>query len=116
VASKTHLVSSSHDLADGGLGVALLESCFASDLGAEVSLEGDPFVALFSESTGRVLVTCDDSHLAEVKALAEKCSLPLSDLGRITAEQQLVVTDLFTLDIEDVRTKWQLVIPDALGV
>jgi len=116
VVSKTHLVCSSHDLANGGLGVALLESCFASGLGMQITLTGDPFVALFSESTGRVLVTCDDSNLPAVKALAEKCSLPLSDLGRITAEPQVVVTDLFTLDIEDVRTKWQSVIPDALSV
>ncbi|MCL1906484.1 MAG: phosphoribosylformylglycinamidine synthase subunit PurL [Propionibacteriaceae bacterium] len=115
VVSKTHLVCSSHDLADGGLGVALLESCFASGLGAQITLEGDPFVALFSESTGRVLITCEDSNLPHLQALAEKCALPLTHLGKVIEEPQLVVTDQFTLNLEDVRVAWQSVIPDALS-
>jgi len=114
-ASKTRLLSSAHDLSDGGLGVALLESCFLGGLGAEVALPGDPFVALFSESTGRVLVSCAPANQAAVEALAAQCDLPLTRLGAVRDSGQLA-TDQFTLDLDEVRTAWKAVIPTALGL
>src|SRR3954470_2063535 len=55
--AATGVLSSAHDLSDGGLAQALVEACLRHDVGARVELAGDPFVALFSESTARVLVT-----------------------------------------------------------
>ena len=114
-ASKTHLLSSSHDLADGGLGVALLESCFRNGLGAEITLPGDPFTALFSESTGRVLISCDPANREVVEALALRYELPLTEMGTVRNCGRLV-TDQFTLDVEDARDAWRAVIPQALGL
>ena len=114
-ASKTHLLSSAHDLSDGGLGVALLESCFLGGLGAEVMLPGDPFVTLFSESTGRVLISCDPSNREAIEALATQCALPLTQLGTVRDSNQLV-TDQFALNVDEVRTAWRTVIPHALGL
>jgi len=114
-ASKTHLLSSAHDLSDGGLGVALLECCFRNGLGADVILPGDPFVALFSESTGRVLISCDPSNREAVEALATQCALPLTQLGTVRDSNQLV-TDQFTLKVDEVRAAWQVVIPQALDL
>jgi len=114
-ASKTHLLSSAHDLSDGGLGVALLESCFRNGLGAEVTLPGNPFVALFSESTGRVLISCDPSDREAIEALAVQCQLPLTRLGTVRDSNQLV-TDQFALNVDEVRTAWRTVIPHALGL
>ena len=59
------LVTSAHDLADGGLAVALAESCLAGKIGARIEDLGpddpaaplSPFAALFSESTARVVVS-----------------------------------------------------------
>ena len=51
------LVTSVHDLSDGGLAQAVVESCLRHKVGASLALQGDPFVALFSESTARALVT-----------------------------------------------------------
>ena len=50
---------SAHDLADGGLAQAIVESSFRHGFGAEIELPAgaDPFVSLFSESAGRVLVS-----------------------------------------------------------
>ena len=115
-ASKTRLLSSAHDLSDGGLGAALLESCFHGDVGAEVTLEGDPFVALFSESTGRVLVSCGDSNAQAVEALARSCGLPINRLGVVYAAATLEVVGQFVLDIDEVRRSWRATIPGALGM
>ena len=51
------LLSSAHDLSDGGLGQALAESALRNDIGARVTVPGDVFLGLFAESTARVLVT-----------------------------------------------------------
>src|SRR5690606_8056281 len=57
------LVTSAHDLAEGGLGVALAESLFAdSSLGADVLLAGDATVALYSETQSRFLVSVKAKH------------------------------------------------------
>ena len=57
-ASKARLLSSAHDLADGGLSQALVESCLRKGLGVAITLpQGDPTVQLFAETPGRVLVS-----------------------------------------------------------
>ncbi len=55
-------LSSAHDIAEGGLAVALAECCLAGGLGAEVELgpqlSGDgPFAALFGEGAGGFVVS-----------------------------------------------------------
>ena len=51
------MLSAAHDLSDGGLAIALAESCLRGGVGCVVRLPGDPFTALFSESAGRAIVT-----------------------------------------------------------
>src|SRR4029079_17502331 len=50
---RTAPLRSAHDLSDGGLAQALVECCLRRDRGATVAVDGDPFVALFSESATR---------------------------------------------------------------
>jgi phosphoribosylformylglycinamidine synthase subunit PurL len=52
-------LSSAHDLAEGGLAVALAECCLAGELGAQIELavDGDPRTALFGEACGGFLVS-----------------------------------------------------------
>src|SRR5262249_51931659 len=56
-AAAAALVSAAHDLSDGGLGVALAESCLAGRTGCAVTLTGEEFTLLFSESAGRAVVS-----------------------------------------------------------
>src|SRR3954467_73907 len=60
--AATGVLSSAHDLSDGGLAQALVECCLRNGIGARVDLsevgDGDPFLALFGESAARVVVTC----------------------------------------------------------
>ena len=60
------LVSSAHDLAEGGLAVALAESAIGSNgLGVKVNTTGNPVSALFSESQSRFLLTVKKEHQEE---------------------------------------------------
>jgi len=57
---------SAHDIAEGGLAVALAECCVAGDLGVEVELEEDSEAALFGESVGAFVVSGESAVLAEL--------------------------------------------------
>ena len=56
--SRDGMVSAAHDLSEGGLAQAAVEMCLTGETGARLVLppDIDPFVALFSESSARVLV------------------------------------------------------------
>jgi phosphoribosylformylglycinamidine synthase len=114
LAEGVGLLTSAHDLSDGGLAQALVESCLRRDIGASVALPGDAFVALFSESAGRVLVTVpgeDESRLAE---LAQARGVPLTRLGH-TGGDALAVEGQFELSLAEVRDAWTSTLPAALA-
>ncbi|MGI5952701.1 MAG: phosphoribosylformylglycinamidine synthase subunit PurL, partial [Brooklawnia sp.] len=70
-AAKRGLVASSHDLSDGGLSIALTESCLRYGHGVSVELpEGlDAATWLFSESPARAIVCINPAKLDEFTAL-----------------------------------------------
>jgi phosphoribosylformylglycinamidine synthase len=108
------LLTSAHDLADGGLAQALAESTFRSGVGAAVAVEGDPFVALFSESAARALVTVAPADADALVELAERHGVPLAPLGD-TRGTDLAVEGQFTVPVEDLRAAWSATLPAALG-
>jgi phosphoribosylformylglycinamidine synthase subunit PurL len=65
-------LSSAHDIAEGGLAVALAECCLAGGLGAEITIEADLLgidvaeVALFGEAPGGFLVSGEAGALQEL--------------------------------------------------
>ena len=75
---------------------------------------GDAFVALFSESTARALVTVTDDRADALVALAERHGVPLTPLGR-TGGDTLAVEGVFELPVADAKAAWQATLPAALG-
>ncbi|HEY2428010.1 MAG TPA: phosphoribosylformylglycinamidine synthase subunit PurL, partial [Acidimicrobiales bacterium] len=81
------LVAGVHDVADGGLAVALAEMAVQSSLGWRVSGLEDG-AALFSESPSRVVVCVDgDAHYDEVVRRAAAAQVPVSGIGRVGGER-----------------------------
>lgn len=86
LASK-RLLRSSHDLSQGGLGIALAEACFNdynSPRGVRLTLVDSklrPDVALFSESGARFVVSCSPANAAEVRAVIAKAKLAIGGEG-----------------------------------
>ncbi len=111
------LVTSAHDLSDGGLAQTLAESCLRHDVGASVSLAGvaaDPFVALFSESVARVVVTVPEADVDRLTALAERHDVPVVSLGT-TGGSVLEVEDRFAIELTTLRDAWTATLPGVLG-
>src|SRR6059058_3204606 len=71
--SRDGLVSAAHDLSEGGLIQAVVEAALAGETGCRIVVpEGaNPFVALFSESAGRVLVALPRTEESRFSAMCE---------------------------------------------
>ena len=80
------LVDAAHDLSEGGLAQALCESVLRHGVGVKVSLKHvheDAFVALFSESAGRVVVSVVPGSDDALLALVQEAGLPVARIGTV---------------------------------
>ena len=116
-ASRRDLVSAAHDLSDGGLAQALVEACLRHDRGAVVTLPdgADPFVSLFSESAGRVLVAVAPDKVQAFTDLCREQGVPATALGEVAEEPTLEVQGQFSLPLSEIRRVWEAPIPAALA-
>ena len=108
------LITSAHDLSDGGLAQALVEGALRHGIGVSVEVPGDAFVGLFSESPGRAVVTVPDSDAELLVALAEQHGVPVTALG-VTGGDALVVEGRFEVPLDELRTAWTATLPAALA-
>jgi phosphoribosylformylglycinamidine synthase len=106
------LVTSAHDLADGGLAQALAESALRHGVGARLRLAGDRFTALFSESAARAVVTAIDP--AAVRAAAGRAGVTVTELGT-TGGDSLTVDGVLELGLAELRAAWTATLPALFG-
>lgn len=118
-AAAAGLLRSAHDLADGGLAQALAESVLRKGFGAEIGLpqDADPFVWLFSESAGRVLVSLPAAHREALAALCREHRISCTELGRVgpDREPELSVAGQFSLPLAELRAAWSATLPAAMA-
>ena len=112
------LVTSAHDCSEGGLAVALAESCIqparpgAPLVGATVKL-AESFRAdllLFGEAPSRIVVSYASEREAEVRAIAEREGAPMTVIGatggrRLTIHQQSA--RVLDVAIDELATAWR---------
>ncbi|MEV7692889.1 phosphoribosylformylglycinamidine synthase subunit PurL [Microbacterium sp. NPDC089189] len=121
------LVSSAHDLSEGGLGQALAEGVMRFGVGARVWLteimerDGvDAASALFSESTGRVIVSVPREEDVKFRGLCDGRGYPVLRIG-VTDEAAdgdeavLEVQGVFTAPVSELRTRSRATLPAAFG-
>ena len=91
-AVRVGLLSSAHDLSDGGLAVALAESCIAGGLGAQVILPGypRPELPLFGEGSSRAIVSVEGAARERLLELAAKLKVPLLPLGEVGGDKLVI--------------------------
>jgi len=81
------LISSAHDVSEGGLFITLTESCFTNNLGFEINTDSairkDAF--LFGEAQSRVVVSVSEKKLPELKTTLASLNIPFEKLGTVTA-------------------------------
>jgi phosphoribosylformylglycinamidine synthase subunit PurL len=117
-AANAQLLDSAHDVSDGGLAQTLVESCLAGDVGAAITLPAglDPFVALFSESSARVVVTVSPQHEDEFVQLCVSSGLPAQRIGQTDVlVADLEFTDLFRVGLNELRERFTATLPALFG-
>lgn len=121
--AQESLLASAHDLADGGLAQALAESVLRFGVGARVWLgdilhrDGvDVATALFSESTGRVIVSVPREDDVKFQGLCEGRGYPVLRIG-VTDKlaPALEIQDVFTLGIDELRATHMATLPTAFS-
>lgn len=114
-AIKAGVVKSAHDCADGGLAVAVAESCIAGDIGAEIRMESELSTAelLFSESQSRILISAAKEDVAQIEEIAVDYDVSVTELGQVTGDR-LAINDAVNLKIEELKERWQTSIADQI--
>ncbi|HAT10232.1 MAG TPA: phosphoribosylformylglycinamidine synthase subunit PurL [Planctomycetes bacterium] len=108
-------VNAAHDCSEGGLAAAVAEMAFSGGLGARIDLsavprEGvdDPFVALFSESQSRIVLSVPADQVDAARR--HLTAVPHAVIGEVTAAPELAVCGLglgFTVANDRLKAAWQ---------
>ena len=117
-ASRDGLVSAAHDLSEGGLAQAVIESALAGETGCRIVLpaDADPFVMLFSESAGRVLVAVPRTEESRFRAMCEARGLPAVRSASPTAiRTRWNFKGLFKVSLTELRATSDGVLPRLFG-
>ena len=115
-AIKEGLINSSHDVSDGGLAVALAESCVSGNIGfrSDLQLDQDWEAALFGESQSRIIISMSKDKLSKFEALAGQESTPWILLG-VVGGNSLKMGTLVDISLEDLDKAWSHSLQESLS-
>lgn len=106
------VINSAHDCADGGLAIALAESCILGGIGADVKLTANcaPAAALFAETQSRIIVTVSPNELGALRQIADDCKAECTVLGK-TGGQSMRITvndvEVVNVPVSDMGSSWR---------
>jgi len=117
------LVKSAHDCSEGGLAVALTESCFNPEklFGAEIDCSRRPVgdakrkdktsqrhashseaaTALFNESQSRIVISVASGNLENTNAMLRERDVPFQQVGRVVGDQ-------LRIQVNDQKLAWPI--------
>jgi phosphoribosylformylglycinamidine synthase subunit PurL len=116
--AREGFLACAHDLSEGGLAQALVESCLRYGVGLECDLEAlcrrddlSPFVALFSESTSRAVVSVPAGTGGTWEDFCAEHGVSALRLGTTSSRPSLDVEGLFEVPLADLRAASEVLLP-----
>ena len=102
------LVSSAHDCSDGGLAVAVAESCIAGEIGFSGNLDESERwdAALFGEEQSRIVISLPAANREAVEAICAEEGAPVALLGEVGGEA-LVMAGLLDVPVSQIADAWK---------
>lgn len=110
-------VTAAHDVSEGGIALALAESCMSGNKGANITLQSEllPLTELFSESQSRVLITVSKNNMAIVEQEAEAKGVPLAHIGEVSDNGILTIkvneVQMIHRSVTEFKQEWEGTIP-----
>ncbi len=106
-AIQAGIIKSAHDCSDGGLAIALAESCIAGGMGlvCDQEIEGRWDTALFGEIQSRIVLSVSPDQIESFQELAMSMGTPYVVLG-IVGGGNLVINSLLHADIGELAGVW----------
>jgi phosphoribosylformylglycinamidine synthase len=104
---RAGLVRSAPDCSEGGLAVAIAESCFnpAGFLGAKIEIEGAAdATVMFNESQSRIVISCAPTDVQKLFATLDSKAIPHRKLGEV-ASDSLTINEL-SWPIAEIHDDW----------
>jgi phosphoribosylformylglycinamidine synthase len=103
-----HLLRSVHDVSNGGLFFALLESCIPLDYGFDITSDAeirrDAF--LFGEAQGRVIVSVSPENQDDFVDFMMEHEMPFSILGHVTKGEIRIDDESYGF-VDDLKNKFE---------
>ena len=108
-------ISAAHDIADGGLAVAIAEMAMRSGFGAEIAVPktGNLHGWAFGEDQARFVVTTADSQA--LIAAAKEAGIEITKLGMVSDQGELKFGDNDTISIADLNAVFEGCIPALMA-
>ncbi|WP_225743073.1 phosphoribosylformylglycinamidine synthase subunit PurL [Marinilactibacillus sp. Marseille-P9653] len=103
-------IQSAHDLSEGGLAVALVESAFKNTLGTDITVDM-PKEWLFSESPSRFILSVKPEHEENVVALFQGKATQIGEVTDSKVAALKTQDQLIELNINELKTVWEEAIP-----
>jgi len=100
------LIKSAHDCSEGGLAVALAESCISGEtpVGATICFPrtaGRTDLVLFNETQSRVIVSVGHKNIAEFEQLCETSGILFSQIGKVGGTE-------LAIEVGNETTHWSV--------
>jgi phosphoribosylformylglycinamidine synthase len=106
------LINACHDVADGGLLVAVSEMAIASDLGAEIAAEGDAGY-WFGEDQARYVITVKNANWQRLDEMAKAVGVPLAKLGTVKGDALVLGSE--KAKVADLRKAHEDFLPNYMA-
>jgi phosphoribosylformylglycinamidine synthase II len=108
-------INAAHDIADGGLAVAIAEMAMRSGFGAEIAVPktGNLHGWAFGEDQARFVVTTADSQA--LIAAAKEAGIEITKLGMVSDQGELKFGDNDTISIADLNAVFEGCIPALMA-
>lgn len=112
-------VQSAHDTAEGGLAVALAESCIGGNVGAEIKLTDElrTDFSLFSETQSRMILSVSVEHVDNVRETAKQMQVSLKEIGKVKGKELSIEHNrmkVISQPISGLEAAWRNAIPEIM--
>jgi phosphoribosylformylglycinamidine synthase subunit PurL len=121
-AIRSGWVQSAHDCSDGGLAVALAESCVSGGVKTGARIYIDPYGGrtderLFNESQSRIVFSSQPGQRTELQQLAERHKVDLIKLGQVGGHRlQITVGErIIAWDVAELFDSWYFSIERSIA-